>query len=265
MATRCRWPPESDCGQASERSQRGRAARAASAPRARPLRTRPGRRGASVQFSSTGGAGRARTTGTPSPPGRAAQRAPLGGDLEVAERNAGPHRTARARRGSGAAWSCRSRSVPSTTATPAGSTRRLSPPAPGAAARRASLEGLDRPARSSRPPARCSPSRRSTQRESRAKGRPEQQIAGADQEPEAEVIAHGRGERAVGLGELGQGHHRDQRAVLEQRDEVVGHRRQRDPQRLRADDVAERLPAAEAQHPRGVQLARGHAASSPAR
>ena len=46
---------------------------------------------------------------------------------------------------------------------------------------------------------------------------------------------------------------------FEQRDEVVGHRRQRDPHRLRQHHEAQRLRAREPEHARGVELRRGHA------
>ena len=64
---------------------------------------------------------------------------------------------------------------------------------------------------------------------------------------------------SIRLGQLGERHQRHQRAVLEQRDEVVGHRRDRDAHRLRADHVAERLPRREPERPRRLELAGRHA------
>ena len=52
--------------------------------------------------------------------------------------------------------------------------------------------------------------------------------------------------------------HRDQRRVLEQRDEVVGHRREREAERLRPAHQRSDLPVAEAERPRRLELPARH-------
>ena len=65
------------------------------------------------------------------------------------------------------------------------------------------------------------------------------------------------------LRQLDDREHRDERRVLEQRDEVVGHRRQRQAERLRPAHQPQHLPFAEAERARGLELSAGTASSAP--
>ena len=78
------------------------------------------------------------------------------------------------------------------------------------------------------------------------------------QQPRQEPAADVRGQDRRLLGQLHDRDHRDERAVLEQRDEVVGHRRQRQLERLGPAHEPQRLPVAEPQRARRLELARRH-------
>ena len=101
-------------------------------------------------------------------------------------------------------------------------------------------------------------SRFSRRRARRASGSDSTRYIARAQQPGHDPAADVRGEDRRLLRQLDDGDDRDERAVLEQRDEVVGHRRQRQAERLRAAHEQQRLPVAEAERPRGVELSRRH-------
>ena len=100
---------------------------------------------------------------------------------------------------------------------------------------------------------RCS-SRRGQPRQRQRHRQVERRAQRAGHDPAADV----RREDLRLLGQLDDGQDRDERGVLEQRDEVVGHRRQRQAKRLRPADEPQHLAFAEAQRARRLELALRH-------
>jgi len=101
------------------------------------------------------------------------------------------------------------------------------------------------------PPAQLEPSRRRGQRQRHRQIQRRAQRSGNHPAPQI-----GREDLRL-LGELEDREHRDQRRVLQQCHEVVGHRRQRETKRLRPAHQRQHLPLAEAERPRRLELTGG--------
>ena len=82
----------------------------------------------------------------------------------------------------------------------------------------------------------------------------ERRAQGARNHPAPEI---GREDLSL-FRQLQHGEDRDERRVLEQRDEVVGHGRERQPQRLRSSDEPEHLAFAQAERSARFELTDGH-------
>ena len=98
-------------------------------------------------------------------------------------------------------------------------------------------------------------SRRASVRQRQRQQQIERRAEGARHHPAADVR---REDRRL-LRQFDDRDDRDQRAVLEQGDEVIGHRRQRQPERLRPANQQQRLPGGESERPRRFELTGGTA------